>query len=304
MVVRQIAVEDRQYQKEFMTKEKYYDWSGGRMLDPQKDGCDYKEWAVKFEAFPFAVHPKGFLVFLPPGELDASDEYKESDPYKMMSGLETDFHQRRIQCTLELIKSVVPEKGKDVEVLDLGCGQGHVTARIKQAFPMTNVSGLDYSISAIGYAAEAFNDIDFIVGNALDPPYSEGYFDVIICNNLWEHVPYPLLLLERIRRIMKVGGHLVISTPSRYRMDNLIRMLRGKPVTLMSKLHVTEYSVGQVIEQLEFGRFEVIRTYSKPTKPGSLLYRLAMSIVRLFLKIIRSHHNLESTVFFLARKCA
>ena len=284
-----------------MTVEKYFDWSRAAVLDPRRDGCSYEEWAVNFEAFPFAVHPKGFLVFLSPAEVDALDEYRECDPYKVQTVLKSNFTQRRIQCTLELIRSVVADKGEQVRMLDLGCGQGHITARIKEAFPMAELSGLDCSISAISYAVEAFDDMDFIVGSALRPPYSKGYFDIVICNNLWEHVASPSQLLESIRQITRVGGYLVISTPSRYRIGNLIRVLCGKPVGFMSTSHVMEYSVGQVIEQLKFGQFDVIRVFSRPLRDESFAVRLIMSIGRCFIKMTGSHHSLETTVFFLAR---
>lgn len=291
-----------------MAKAKYYDWSREIPLDPQRDGCSYEEWAANFEVFPFTVHPKRFLVFLSPAELETCDEYGEGDPYEVERKLEGDFHQRRIKCTLELIKSLIVEKGENVKILDLGCGQGHITARIKQAFPIAEVSGLDYSISAVEYAVGSFGGIDFAVGDAYKPPYSEEYFDVVICDNLWEHVPNPLFLLEKIRRIIKVGGYLIISTPSRYRLKNMVRIMCGKPVTFVSRLHVTEYSVGQVIEQLKFGRFEVVKTFSKPIKnPGGPIiarigYWIIIPLARPLLKMIGSHHSLESTVFFLAKK--
>ena len=67
----------------------------------------------------------------------------------------------------------------------------------------------------------------------------------------------PLQMLKKIERSLKPGGHLIISTPSRYRLPNLIRVLVGKPIVLGSRQHVTEYSVGQVMEQLKYLGYEV-----------------------------------------------
>ena len=115
------------------------------------------------------------------------------------------------------------------------------------------MSGLDYSVSAIKYANSNFKDIDFITGNAYNPPYSKDYFDVVIVNNLWEHVPDPLHLLSKISTIIKTNGYLIISTPRRYRTDNLERILLGKPIRTIFKHHDTEYYVGKFIGQLRFG---------------------------------------------------
>jgi 2-polyprenyl-3-methyl-5-hydroxy-6-metoxy-1,4-benzoquinol methylase len=176
-----------------MSQTKYYDWSRKGALNPQEDGCAFQEWPNTFTKYPCAIHPNGFLVFIPPPtELSESDEYRESDPYTVEGNLETGFHHRRTDCTLELIRSVIGgEQGEGARVLDLGCGQGHITAKILEAFPSDEISGLDYSISAIDYAAKTFPGINFVVGNAYDLQYSGGYFDLVVCNNIWEHMTDP-----------------------------------------------------------------------------------------------------------------
>jgi SAM-dependent methyltransferase len=203
----------------------------------------------------------------------------------------------------------MPDIGK-VRILDIACGEGHITARIAEAFPQAALSGLDYSLSAIERAVELYdrNNIDFIVANAYIPPYEPEYFDIIVCNNIWEHVQDPLLLLQGIMPVMARGGYLLISTPSRYRLYNLLRVLIGKPVQFMSKLHVTEYSVGQVIEQLHYCGMDIVSIKSKPipvelqSLRSVLINRIVYPVLRNYLKLTHSHHSLESTVFYLAQK--
>jgi ubiquinone/menaquinone biosynthesis C-methylase UbiE len=291
-----------------MPDEKYFDWARRRAIG-EADGCPFEEWPDRQGAKLFALHPNGFRVFLPPEALEASDEYGAGDPYSVETHIDNAFHRRRFQCTLELLKLRSPREAQAWRILDLGCGEGHITAEMKKSYPRAEVSGLDYAISAIRTAAERHKDIDFIVADAYDAPYAPNYFDVIVCNNLWEHVPDPLRFLRGASRILKPGGALIISTPSRYRLENLLRVLRGKPVRFMSRLHVTEYSVGQVTEQLRHGGFLLARTYSTPLddqSAGSLkqwvALRIVQPVVRLFLRSVGSHHCLESTVFYLAEK--
>jgi hypothetical protein len=70
----------------------------------------------------------------------------------------------------------------------------------------------------------------------------------------------------------------------------------------MSEHHVTEYSVGQVIEQLKYGGFEVVRCYSKPYKSENLKFEVAKKLFSIFASVTGSHHQLESTVFYLAQR--
>jgi 2-polyprenyl-3-methyl-5-hydroxy-6-metoxy-1,4-benzoquinol methylase len=285
-----------------MSEAKYYDSKSRLALDVHQGGCELADWARLYGKASFARHPAGFLVFLPPDVLNVSNEYADTDPYSVETNIGGEFHTRRIDLTLNLLHEAVASAAGKLRVLDLGCGQGHITERMRQAFDTAEFSALDFSVSAIEYAHTHFPEIDFIVADACDCPYSDAYFDAVVCNNLWEHVPDPLRLLAGIRRILKPGGHVIISTPSRYRTSNLIRVLRGKPVVFMSPYHVTEYSVGQVKEQLAYGGFNVRSVVTRPISAGSLKARLARSLFETVVSLTSSHHQLESTVFYVAQK--
>lgn len=247
-------------------------------------------------------HQNGFYVFLDPDEIKRSDEYKDDDPYTVIENLNSEFHQRRLNCTTELIRNL--NTSKNLKLLDLGCGQGHFTDKINKEFQNYDVCGLDYSITAIDYANSNFKNIDFIVANAYNPPYVDEYFDIIVCNNIWEHVPDPLNLLQAISRILKPNGLLIISTPNRYRLGNLLRACLGKKVVFLSKSHVTEYTIGQIIEQFKFGGYKINKIYSPSIKESKLIFRFIKFLLVFVLKTIRSHHILEATIFYSANKRA
>lgn len=290
-----------------LPSDKYYDWHKQRLLQSE-DGCSFGEWVERSNDHAFAFHPAGFLIFLPPEEIFESDEYAVSDPYTVDQNISSAFHRRRFRCTLELLQIALGNAAASPRILDLGCGEGFITAEMRETFPKAKVSGLDYSLTAIECAHKRFPGIDFVVGNAYNPPYAPGYFDVVVCNNLWEHVPDPSRLLAAIRLVIKPGGYVIISTPSRYRLNNLLKVVLGKPVCFMSKLHVTEYTVGQVKELLHYGKFRCEKAYSEPVskqtgRPVDMLaYKLIMPLLRMFLRVTGSHHSLESTVFYLGRK--
>lgn len=284
-----------------MKVNKYIDVEKGHEIDIQKDCCDFQEWMNNGkERYLCSKHQDGFYVFLNPIDIENSNEYQDSDPYTVIENYMSDFHQRRINCTIDLISKA--RGHSKINLLDLGCGQGHITGEIKKNYPEFEISGLDYSLSAIQYANNHFPEIDFIVANAYEPPYVENYFDIVICNNLWEHVPDPLTLLKSIDRIIKPGGYVIISTPSRYRLKNLIRVLIGREIIFMSEHHVTEYSIGQIKELLEFGGYSVNEIYSPPIREKKFVFRIIKAVFKQLLQMIGSHHILEQTVFTLAKK--
>jgi 2-polyprenyl-3-methyl-5-hydroxy-6-metoxy-1,4-benzoquinol methylase len=285
-----------------MQKTKYFDYRNDRSLNMELDGCVLAEWDQLYGKAGFATHPKGFKIFLSPDKIAANDEYTDSDPYTVDQNRGSNFHTRRIELTIDLVREAVSLMQGTPQILDLGCGLGYITDKIRQTLSLAEFTGLDYSISAIEYAHDCFPEIDFAVGDAYYPPYAKEFFDVVVCNNLWEHVPDPLFLLRRIKGILKPGGFIIVSTPSRYRVGNLVRILRGKPVTLISGYHVTEYTVGQVVEQLTYGGFQVKRALSRAIPLGSLKAEVARRLFAMLVSMVGSHHQLEDTVFYLAKK--
>ena len=284
---------------------KYYDWNRKTPLDANADGCSFEHWDTLHESHAFTVHPDGFLIFLAPALLEPDDEYADADPYTV--DLDAPFHRRRVELTRELLLETAGKTTVE-RVLDIGCGEGHITEILRQSLPEATFSGLDYSVSAVAEGSLKYPELDLVVADAYEAPYAPGYFDLVICNNLWEHVPDPLRLLSSIARVLKKDGYLIVSTPSRYRIHNLLRVVLGQPVEFASTYHVTEYSLGQLTEQLRFGGFTVERWSSRPisseitTWKLKILYSTAVPLLRSWLKMSDKHHSLESTVFALARR--
>jgi ubiquinone/menaquinone biosynthesis C-methylase UbiE len=286
----------------------YYDFESHRPLTIE-DGCPLDQWLAGQHDARFAFHPNGFPVFLKPAELDLSDEYRDGDPYSASEGLEKwpAFQNRRLQMTLKVLVDALNSASSNPSILDVACGEGVITAEIKKSFSRADVWGIDYSISAIEAASMQHGDIEFAVGDAYRLPYPPESFDVAVLNNIWEHVPDPLRLLEGVKRVLKPGGYVIISTPSRYRFRNMVRACLGLPVVFMSKLHVTEYTVGQVLEQLRFAGMDA-KAIDEPLRgpAGGMLrfiaFKLAVPTIRMMLRLVGSHHSPEETVFYLARK--
>ena len=55
-----------------------------------------------------------------------------------------------------------------------------------------------------------------MVGDALSLPFSDNYFDRLICSEVLEHIPDYSGALAEIWRITKPGGRIGISVPHRW----------------------------------------------------------------------------------------
>lgn len=279
----------------------------------ERDILPYEDWLKDPKEFTVSQHPEGFLIFIPHEKAILVDEYdgQTGDPYwEKNHPSYVEAEKRMIGCTLELIEisGIIDEPS--TRILDVACGKGNITERIKNRFPSATIIGLDISLTAVREAAlKKHKDIRFLVANAFELPFAQGTFDLVVCNNLWEHITDPFRLGTSLNRIMKPNGALIISTPSRYNFENLWSVIHGNKVNFQNPtFHLTEYSIGQVKEHMTRSGFSVEKIITKPMPlfdvswKTRVKHKVVKPVIGKLLKLINSHHILETTAFFLARK--
>jgi len=278
-------------------------WLAGTTAGKALGGVPFNLWVQGLTQgeTPFATDAAGFDVFLTPERLDQTDEYAAGDPYGVDQTLTSQFHRARIDSAIQQTLAAVGDAGS-ATILDLGCGEGHLLRRLAEALPSATLVGLDYSRSAILNARKLVPQAQLLVADANEAPFADRSFDIVLCTNLWEHVDAPVALARRIQRMLRPSGQLILSTPARYRFQNLRRVLSGKSVDFMSKMHVTEYSVGQVKEMLRFAGLEVLEVHAPEITRhfARAPRRGVMHLVNFALKAVGSHHVLEPTFFVRA----
>lgn len=102
--------------------------------------------------------------------------------------------------------------GAGDRVLEAGCGTG-VLARevIHRVRPDGSVTGLDLSESMLSVARGLCPEVDFRQGNAMDLPFDDGSFDVVIASFMLMFVPEPARAVSEFWRVLRPGGRLVIA---------------------------------------------------------------------------------------------
>jgi trans-aconitate methyltransferase len=104
-------------------------------------------------------------------------------------------------------------KGHEL-VLDIGCGDGKVTAEIAGYVPDGSVVGIDSSEEMIGLAQKSFvnsenPNLSFQVCDASDLPF-RGQFDVVFSNATLHWITDHRPVISGIRRSLKPGGRILL----------------------------------------------------------------------------------------------
>ncbi|MBU0617484.1 MAG: methyltransferase domain-containing protein, partial [Planctomycetes bacterium] len=104
-------------------------------------------------------------------------------------------------------------------VLDVGCSQGIASLLLGQEGHQ--VVGVDIDPAAIEFAQrelDAYPDpvkenVEFRLVAPHELPFEDGSFDTVLLGEVIEHLNRPELMLAEIRRLLKPGGTVVITTP-------------------------------------------------------------------------------------------
>ena len=124
---------------------------------------------------------------------------------------------------MDLIHQYVELRAK--RILDVGCGLGMYVSRFRQF--SDDVYGVDVDPDKIGRASEWLPNLH--VSPAEELPFDAGAFDVILLNEVIEHVDDDAQTIKEAYRVLAPGGHIVIYAPNRlYPFETHGFFFRGK----------------------------------------------------------------------------
>jgi len=110
------------------------------------------------------------------------------------------------------IKNLAEYVNSGEKILDLGCGNGRLLEILKGK--RVNYIGLDNSQKLLEIAKKNYPDEKFQVGDALNLPFPENFFDKVFSIRVLPHIPskeFQLQFLKEAKRVLKPRGNLILT---------------------------------------------------------------------------------------------
>ena len=139
----------------------------------------------------------------------AFDDHAAS--YDRLVGANPGYHDH---LRLSAQRMGLPEGGRGLRLLDLGCGTGASTAALLEVAPEAEIIAVDASVEMLNAArAKTWPDtVTFVHGNAMNLAAAgiTGTFDGILAAYLLRNLPAPDIALRQFHNFLKPGAPLAV----------------------------------------------------------------------------------------------
>jgi 2-polyprenyl-3-methyl-5-hydroxy-6-metoxy-1,4-benzoquinol methylase len=149
-------------------------------------------------------------------------------------------------------------------VLDLGCGQGDLTAVLAEIG--AHASGVDVAEAALARARRRHPQLSFDLAPIDGPlPLADGGFDVVWASEVIEHVADTARWLSEVRRVLAPAGRLLVTTPNHERLALALGGIERYSEPLGDHLHLySARSLRDLLREFHFDPVQVRRQAGPP----------------------------------------
>lgn len=199
------------------------------------------------------------------------------------------WYKTRRKIIYNLIKRYRLNFGKDIKILDAGCGTGML---LKELETLGVCYGIDISQMAVDFCKKrGIGNVQ--IADATNIPYPDNTFDIALALDVIEHIKDDEGALKEIYRVLKPQGMAIIAVPA-------FMFLWG--ITDVISQHYRRYALSELRKKIEDRRFSIIRSsyFNTFLFPFIALARLAARRLHIPVKSENSEgKGLINSVFFL-----
>jgi SAM-dependent methyltransferase len=146
-------------------------------------------------------------------------------------------------------------------LLDMACWDGTATRYYGDRLNIPSLYGADCEHDKLGEAKARGVDVRTCDFETQPLPFPDGMFDVVVANQIFEHLKQIYRPISEVHRVLKPGGYFLFSVPNLGALHCRIQLLLGKqPSTIkVFEAHVRAFSIPAAREFLTLNdHFEIV----------------------------------------------
>lgn len=134
--------------------------------------------------------------------------------YESMHSVED--RQRKARTMLAILREVFGNGLAGADALNLGCSTGIIDEFL--ATHVATMVGVDIDEPAIALASgrRVAQNLEFRLDDAMNLSFADCSFDIVICSQVYEHVPDPSRMMSEICRVLRPGGVCYFAATNRW----------------------------------------------------------------------------------------
>jgi SAM-dependent methyltransferase len=101
---------------------------------------------------------------------------------------------------------LLPYLRPGLQLLDVGCGPGTITADFARRVSPGRVCGIDSAGDAVDAARRDHADVDFATGDVYQLEFEDASWDIVHAHQVLQHLSNPVAALKEMRRVARPGG--------------------------------------------------------------------------------------------------
>lgn len=165
----------------------------------------------------------------------------------------------------EIIDLIDAPKGKEINVLEIGCACGGTLLKIKDLYKKANLHGIELNENAAKSAKLFANVIATDVENG-ELSYPENYFDYIILADVLEHLHEPWTVITQLKKYLRQSGQILASIPNIMHFTVIKNLLHGRwsyeDAGILDKTYLRFFTLSEIEKMFTGAGYSIKKTCS------------------------------------------
>jgi len=199
-------------------------------------------------------------------------------------------------------RKIIKNKGKKLKVLDLGCGDGVNIFRLNEINSQAEYIGIDFDKERIESANKNvkkhnLKNIKFIHKDVVKEEIKINNLDLIISSEVFEHFydEEKIKVMNNISKILKLNGHLLITTPTPNSFFRLAYESHCWPIRKLVNFVFKNNYKDRILDDFKYHRYHHVGVCDKKYYQ-KLAYRKGFVLIKTWPSAVFQSKKFNSTI--------